>query len=216
MPNLIQDYQRLTNEAIVEVTGASDALIMATLYEVFHEWFTETNSWLERITIPIVAGTTEYDLIPVEGGEFVQVINIVDTNNSPQPIISDVVGHITLRDTPNSAATWTATVAKTIGIPVDRDGKPEVPEWTISRWFPYIKAGLIGTLFMQPKKPYSNPQLGQYNLKKFRNGLGIAKSAALHGHSYGKNAWMYPQAWRTRGQQSGGSGGNDRSFGSAP
>jgi hypothetical protein len=134
MPQLVQDYQRLINQAVVELPGATDAGIRQALFEVFHTFFTETNSWQETITVAVLAGVTEYNLVIAEGGEFVRLLSLVDTNDIGQPAVTDMVGVLTLRDTPNTAATFTATIAKTIGVPVDREGKPEIPEWVVARW----------------------------------------------------------------------------------
>lgn len=211
MPNLTQDYERLVNQAIVELPGASDAGIRQALFEVFHEFFNETLCWRESVSVSIVAGTVTYNLTLAEGGEFIMLISLVNSNNSPQAAVSDLVGTITLRNTPISAGTFTAVVAKTIGIPVDREGKPMIPEWTISRFEPIIIAGLLGRLMMQPKKPYSDTSKATYHLKRFRNQMGNVKSAVLHGNLQGANTWRYPQAFATRGQRS--VSGTDQSFG---
>lgn len=212
MPNLTQDYERLINQAIVELPGASDAGIRQALYEIMHEFFTETDVWQEEISVSVVADTVDYTLTIAEGGEFVRLLALVNSAGAGQPAISDMVGNITLRDTPSAAATWTATISKTIGIPVDREGKPLIPNWVISRWEPVISAGLIGRMMMQNKKPYSDKIGAQYWLRRFRNGLGNVKSAILHGNLKGANTWSYPRGFAmTRGSQR--SGGTDTSFG---
>lgn len=214
MPQLVHDYARLINQAIVEVYGATDAGIRQALYEVLHEFFQETNAWQECISVAITAGTTTYTLLPIEGGEFVRLMALLDSNQSGIAAVTDMVGTITLRDTPANSATYTATIAKTIGIPVDRDGKPEIPDWTISRFYPIVMSGLLSHLYMQPKKPYTNPTLGSYHGKKFMNGLGKVKSAVIHGNLQGAQTWRFPSAWQnSASSQRFGSGGTDQSFG---
>lgn len=214
MPNLVHDYARLINQAIVELPGATDAGIRQMLFEVFHEFFTETDSWQEEISVSILVDTkTPYRLVIAEGGEFVRLLGIVNTRGTSQPAVADMVGVVTLRDTPSVADTWTATVSKTVGIPVDRAGAPLVPDWVVSRWEPELIAGLLGRMMMQSKKPFSNMALAKYHLQRFRNGLGRVKSAVLHGNLKGANTWRYPTAFSTRSQRSG-IGGTDTSFGS--
>lgn len=214
MPQAVQDTNRLLNDATVQVVGATDAGLRQALFGVMHEFFTRTNSWQENINISIVANSKgPYRLVIAEGGEFHQLLALVNTKSSAQPAVADMSGNITLRDTPNSADTWTAQIAKTIGTPIDRDGKPQFPDWVIARFYPCVLAGLMGNMFMQPKKPYTNPTMGAYELKKFRNLLGEVKSAVIHGNLYSANTWRYPTAFATRSQRSG-SGGTDNSFGS--
>lgn len=214
MPQIVLDYARLINQAIVELPGASDQGIRQALFEVFHEFFTTTNSWQETITVSIVANTVAYSLVIAESGEFVRLLDLLDTNGTPQPAISDMVGNITLRDIPSAAATWSAIISKTVGSPLERDGKPQIPDWTVSRWEPVLSAGLLGRMMMQSRKPFSNQPLGRYWLQKFRNGMGEVKSAVIHGGLYGANTWSYPRGFRMqRASQRFGSGGTDQSFG---
>jgi hypothetical protein len=214
MPQLVQDYQRLINQAVVELPGATDAGIRQALFEVFHTFFTETNSWQETITVAVLAGVTEYNLVIAEGGEFVRLLSLVDTNDIGQPAVTDMVGVLTLRDTPNTAATFTATIAKTIGVPVDREGKPEIPEWVVARWEPVLSAGLLSRMMIQNKKPYSDKIGATFWGRRFLNGLGSVKSAVLHGNLQGANTWSYPRGFAmSRTSQRMGSGGTDTSFG---
>lgn len=211
MPNLTQDYANFINQAIVELPSASDAGIRQALFEVMHEFFEETLAWQETISVPIVANTTTYTLVPAEAGEFLQVISLLNTKNTPQPFSADLVGVITLRDTPNSADTWSATIAKTVGLPLGKDGTPIIPEWTISRWRTVLSAGLFGRLMMQSRKPYTNPTTGQYWLRRFRNRMGNVKSALAHGNQFGANRWRFPGSYSTRTQRGG--NGSDQAFG---
>lgn len=212
MSTLVQDYSRLVNQAIVECPGSSDAGIRAVLFDVFHEFFEETNCWQETITVPIVAATITYSLVCAQGGLFVRGLAARDTNNLPQSVTFDMEGLMTLRDTPNTATTWTVTVAKTVSTPLDRAGKPEIPAWIVGRFHSTVLAGLLGRLFMQPAKPYTNPGMGRYWLAKYRNNLGKVKSAVLHGNAFNANNWQFPQTFQTRNQKSG-AGGSDTSFG---
>jgi hypothetical protein len=182
------------------------------LFEVLHEFFEKTNAWQESITVRIVADrTTPYRLTVAEGGVFVRLMALLDADNVPQPAVTDMEGTMTLRDTPNSAATWTAVVAKTISIPVDREGKPQIPEWTIARWYPTIMAGLNGHMMMQNKKPYSDGITGRRHRQRFLNDLGQVRTAVMHGNLHDAQNWRFPQGFVTGSQSS--RGGTDRSFG---
>lgn len=211
MPQPTQDLARFVNQLIVELPGTTDAGIRQAMFEVFHEFFDNTNAWQETIDVPIVANTTVYTLTPVETGEFVRLLGLVNSAGSAQPAVADMVGILTLRDTPNAADTWTATVAKTISSTLDSDGEPVIPEWPIARFAPCLSAGVRGVMMMQAKKPYTNPALGKYHLQRYRNFMGAVKSAVIHGNTYGANTWRFPASFATHSQRTG--NGTDTSFG---
>jgi hypothetical protein len=212
MPSFKHDYDRLVNKARVELPGVSDAGIKQALFDVFHEFFTETSVWKEDIEVPIVVGTTAYDLFPEEPGEIVRLFTVTNENNTEQPaILSDDFSQVIIAYPVNVDQTYTVTVVKTVGLPITRDAMPEVPEWVLARWSTAIFDGLLGNLMMQKSKPYSDGQLAMYHLRRFRNALTVARAAGLRRNTFGKNVWAYPQNFRVRGQKSG-SSGNDRSF----
>lgn len=211
MPNFKHDYERLINQARVELPGASDAGIKQALFNVFHEFFTETSVWKEDVEVAIVVDTTEYDLNSEEPGEIVRLFSVVNGNGTEQAAtLSDDFTQVVLYHPVNVAQTYTVTVVKTVGLPITRDAMPEVPEWVLARWSPSFLDGLLGNMMMQKGKPYSDGQLAMYHLRRFRNALTVARSAGLRRNTFGKNVWVYPQSFSTRGQKS---GGNDASFG---
>lgn len=212
MPNLTQDYARFINELRVELPGATDAGIYQAMFNVFHEFFETTNAWQENINIAMVADETVYQLTVAEGGEFKRVIGIVNENSSPAGAFKcDLTGLVTFKNAPNTTAVWVARVAKTVGTPVDRDGKPQVPDFTFAQFYTGLIAGVLGRLMLQPKKPYSNPSLARVHWARFRNLMGDVRSAVIKGNVYDAQAWAFPQF--ARGSQRT-SHGTDTSFGS--
>lgn len=203
MPSFKHDYARLQNLARVELAGASDAGILQALFEVLHEFFDTTNIWREDITVPIVTGTQEYTITSDQPGWFVRLLVVRDAGGVAQPVIMQEIGILTLRDPPGSDATWTATLAKTVDLPITRDALPEIPDWVLARWSPVILAGLKGHMMATTAKPYSDAKAAVFFEQKFRAGMVKAKAAAVHANTYGVNAWRYPQGFRVRGQRGG-------------
>lgn len=212
MPNLTQDYARFINELRVVLPGTSDPGIYQACFGVFHEFFETTNAWQEDINVAVVADETTYQLTVAEGGEFKRVLGLVNENGSPVGAFKcSLTGLVTLRNAPNAAAVWVATVSKTVGTPVDRDGKPMVPEWTFSQFYQCLIAGVLGRLMLQPRKPYSNLNSGRMEWARFRNLMGEAKQAVAKGNLFDAQSWRFPNAFATRSQRT--RGGSDTSFG---
>jgi hypothetical protein len=196
MPSYLHDYSRLINQVTVELPGSSDQGIRQALFNVFHEFFTDTNVWMEDISLSVDPDTTEYDLFSPEPGEIVRVMWVMDSGGGQQLASLSADSVLTIANAPNSADTWVVTVSKTVGSPIDREGSPEVPEWVIARWLPALKAGLMGNMMLQPSKPYSNMQLAQYHLRLFGNGKIEARTTVQHSNMFGVNSWAYPQSFR--------------------
>lgn len=203
MPSFKHDYARLTNLARVELPGTTDAGIMQALFEVLHEFFDTTNLWREDITVPIITGTQSYTVTSPSPGEFVRLWQVVDAGGIIQSVVMPDSGVLALRDPPGASATWTATLVKTVGLPITRDAQPEIPDWVLARWAPVILAGVKGHMMATTGKPYSDPAAASYFERKFRQGMIKARTAVTHANTFGVNAWAYPQAFRVRGQRGG-------------
>lgn len=213
MPNLTQDYSRFINELRVLLPGASDAGIYQAMFGVFHEFFETTNCWQEDINFAVVTDETVYQLVVAEGGELKRIMGIVtDAGHPTGAFKSNLTGMVTFKNSPSAAGVWVATVAKTIGTPVDRDGKPQVPEFTFAQFYQCLLAGVLGALCLQPKKPYTNPTLGRMQWGRFRNLMGDVKSAVAKGNIYDAQAWAFPQSFRSHTQRSSSRGGGDQRF----
>lgn len=213
MPNLTQDYARFINELRVELPGASDAGIYLALFGVFHEFFETTNCWQEDVNFSVVTDETVYQLTIAEGGEFKRILAIVTDAGHPTGAYKcNLTGLVTFQNSPSAAAVWVATVAKTVGTPVDRDGKPQVPDFTFSQFYQCLIAGALGRLMLQPKKPYTNPNMGRAHWGRFRNLMGDVKQAVLKGNVFDAQAWAFPQSFRSHTQRSSSRGGGDQRF----
>lgn len=203
MPSFKHDIERFLNLARVKLPGSTDAAIKQELFDTLHEWFSETAMWTEDITIAILANQGDYQLNCQEPGEIVTLGGAINKNGDAQPVDMPSIGVMHLRDIPSNADTWTARVIKVPGSNLSRWGVPEIPEWVLPKWGPYILDGLLGRMMGQINKPYTNERMALYHLRRFRGSITIGRAAALRANTYGVNAWAYPQAFRSRGQRGG-------------
>jgi hypothetical protein len=99
---------------------------------------------------------------------------------------------------PGNNDVWIATLALSVADPVDGRGIPsDMPDWIIDKYFDYIAQGIAGKLMLSPNKPYSSPKLAEYNMRKFHEGVGLARTENRHLFAYGSQRWMYPQTFGT-------------------
>lgn len=83
--------------------------------------------------------------------------------------------------------TFTVVVAKT----TCRDATKLPPE-VATTWYEPIFDGVLGKLYAMPKKPWSNPQLSMYHLRRFRNGMAAARDAQRHNFTSAETTIKFP------------------------
>lgn len=205
------DLNQLLNNVAVKLPGASQAMIKSELYDVLREFFLDSSCWLQDIDVLVVPDTVDYDLVP-DGGQIIRLAGVVDENGIPQPAIMPEVGRIKFRNAYTDNHTFVATVVKSVAQPVGESGIPAFPDFVLTVWGYYILDGILGKMMNQIAKSYSNPKQAIYHLARFRDGISMARTAALRRNSFGTQAWGYPQSFKTRGQKGGVSVGNDTRF----
>ena len=133
--------------------------------------------------IPNQSTQNPYPRVPREGGLL--------TAGTKCPILRIVWN-------PGSNDVWIATLALSVADPVDGRGLPtEMPDWIIEKYFDYIAQGVSAKLMISPNKPYSSPKLAEYNMRKFHEGVGLARTENRHMFAYSGQRWIFPQNFGT-------------------
>lgn len=209
----------LTSRCQVELTGSSLNGIKLVFFEVLHEFFDVSSAWLEDIPFTTAPNTQNYPLVPLQTplGQIIRLAGVIDAKGIPQPSMMPTIGTVTLRDVPNTASPFTATVIKDVVLPCDGDnGIPAFPAVFAQRYYPGLLAGVLGKMMAQPSKPYTNDVKSVYQLRRFEGVMTQARVAAIRRNTYGTNSWAYPQQFSVGGQRGGTSTGTDQSFGGTP
>lgn len=212
----------LYDRARVELAGASDAMIRLTMFDVFHEFFNDSSLWIEVIPGQLMPGQKFYYMVPGQvqstgdpfpEGRIIGLAGVIDFNHFPVPASMPEPPILSVRFQQSNAVSVYVAVIKTVKIPHDGNGIPDVPHWLVNTYGPWLLAGIKGKLQFQDDKPYSNPKLGQLNYQFFRQGVNIGRVRAMRANSIGGQAWMYPQQFKTASQFGWAvSVGNDRFF----
>lgn len=209
-----QDIDQVMGSLRTLLPGASEAGLKIELYNVFKEFFDETSSWTETLTMNSVADTDTYMLVPTSG-QIVRLAGVVDENDLPLPAVVDSIGvlnaTIKFRNPFTAVQEFRAYVIKTVALPTDKEDFPIVPDWAIPLWSTGIIDGVLGRMMAQPAKSYSNPSQARYHLGRFQDALAKAMTAMTRRHTVGTQAWRFPSF--AKGSQRNGTGRTDRSFG---
>lgn len=199
----------LYDRARIELVGASDTMIRAMMYDTMQEFFNDSSIWLEVIPGLLYPGVRFYYLEPgnvqslgdaFPHGTIIRLAGVKMTNlyfNVPASMQQPPI--LELQHTQsNEVSVWTAVI-KNVSIP-HNDELVRFPHWIVDSYERYILAGIKGRLQLQSDRPYSDPKMGAINYQQFRQGVNMARVAALRRNTYGGQAWAYPQQFRTQSQ----------------
>lgn len=208
-----QDLDQLMAAVRVRLPGHSDAGIKVELYSALKEFFNESSSWTEAVTMSSVEDVDTYTVTP-SGGQIVRLAGVTGEDGLPLPAVIDSIGvldaTVRFRNAFTAVQLFTAYVVKTVALPKDNEDFPVMPDWLLPLWGEGIQDGVLGRMMSQPAKSYTNLTQAKYHLAKFLDAIQIANVATVRRHTFGTQAWQFPSF--ARGNQRGHSGG-DRSFG---
>jgi len=206
-----QDLDHLLDQARTILSGSSDAALKSQLFDVFHEFFNDSNAWVETISVPIVPDVVDYNIEP-NGGQIIRLAGVLDVNQGTVSALMPEVGVLRLMNPVNLGQTFSVVVVKNVKFPVDKNSIPEVPDWVLPLFGRYILSGLLGKMKGQPNRTYSDKQGSVFDLAQFKDGIAMAKVAVFRRNTIGAQAWGFPQTFRSRNQRGGVSVGNPVPF----
>ena len=216
-----RDFERVMSQARVLLPGVSDAGLKGTLFDIMDEFCDVSNCWIEWIQLKISTQTQMYQIYPQHGGMINRLITALDSNqvvlpaalsfgDSPASFTGQPHSYVdppgvvfSLTFPQNTSYTANILVSKKIILPNSKDDIPDGPPWLLPKYGRYVQEGLIGTMMTQPGKGYSSATGAIYHLKKFRDGMAMAKTETMRANLFGGQSWSYPRQYRTNSQRGG-------------
>ena len=192
------DFNRLMDQLRIRLPGALDGTLQLELFSVMNEFFQNSNCWSEDIPMRVTPSRTTYEIVSTTPSLINRLLDVKTSSGvviaarMPQP------GTIELFNAPSQDDVYTVQVALTITDPVDREGYPEFPDWFLAKYGNDILDGVLGRMMSQLAKPYSQPQLAQYHMRRFTQAVNRAGVEALHGHVFRGQYWKFPQTFARR------------------
>ena len=214
----IRDFERLMNQARVQLPGSSDAGVKGVMFDIIDEFFDVSNSWTEWLSLAIMPGAQIYAIYPKYGGMINRLVTALDSNQVVLPAgisfgdapASNATVHVdppgvvlSLTFPQNTSYSASVLVTKKTIMPTGADDIPDAPSWLFPLYARYILEGTVGTLMMQKGKSYTDFNNAPFHLKKFRDGMAMAKTATMRSGIFGGQSWGYPRLFRTNSQRGG-------------
>lgn len=183
---------RIMDSARSRLPGAVDNNIYHELQYVLDDFFKNSGCWREKIEVPVLADTLEYEIEPVQlPGRIYSLINFTNGNNTPYgAVLND--GNILTLVKAIDAGTYYAWVNVTVTGRLNDEDYPRFPQWVADRYSDEIADGVASRLMAQPAKPYSSPQHSAYYGRRFRAGWQSAKIEVSRQNLVGNQNWLYP------------------------
>lgn len=181
---------RLMQNIRTNLPGALDTAIQNELYNTVSEFLDGSDVWREDLNFKTKSGTASYELYTAEA-EVLRLLSLVNADGVPVQATMMEPATVLLNTTPSQVQTFTATVSYKQN-QTDTNGYPEFPDWIALKYELTLLSGVLGRMMTQPAKPYTNPALSTFHLRKFRSGMAKAKAQASHKNLYDGQAWVFP------------------------
>lgn len=189
------DFNRLMDQLRIRLPGALDGTLQLELFSVMNEFFQNSSCWTEDIAFEVRPSEKTYYIFPVANAAINRLMSLSSASGLAVVAQMPEPGTIELYNAPSQVETYTANVALTVTDPVDREGFPEFPDWFLSKYGNDILDGVLGHMMSQLAKPYSQPQLAQYHLRRFAQATNRAGVEAIHGNVYRGQRWSFPRTF---------------------
>lgn len=205
-------------ELRTRLPGISEGQLKLELSSTLREFFTKSGMWMEELApINVIADKDLYKLVFPQA----KVMGVHNVSIEGTPItLTDRMPSFTgsSTSTPRMAYMLEHDLLQLFPMPnVDiikglrvrarlnpGHGMCKVPVEAVSHFFDEIMDGVLGRLYSQPGKPYTNLIQSQYHLKRFRDGMAMARDMARRRYSTAASSWSFPQGWSTHGGRRGG------------
>lgn len=201
-----QPWERLYSDVKIDVPGVTDAVFKQKLFQCVKDFLEQTNIWIEQVPITGEPNVHEYPVTLEGKGTPYRLMMLYNPDisppNYPRWIQGGVgmspPGVISVPYAPSTEVQWVAIIAKSIVDPSDAEGYPELDDdyaWIIDRYRMAFYYGTLARIEAQPAKPYSNPNLAATHNRLYITERGKARTDVLKHHTYGAQAWVFPQGY---------------------
>lgn len=199
----------LTNwlkDLLPHTPGIVRAVAKREVIKAAREFFRDSTAWREVVQSAYFAdGAYALTAVPQNADAEVLRVLSVEANGTPLTLKSErptgerqdgtptnwyPTGPDTFEVWPTPDQYDDEILVRVVLIPTDT--ATTLPDIASRSYFDGILDGALGRVYGHPAKPYSNPTLAEYHLRRFRNAIAKAKGEVQQGGAAGQN-WVYPK-----------------------
>lgn len=201
------------NEILPRLSGATDAMVQEEIKRTITNFCRESTAWRDMIyALNVDINDREVELQVADGtralvigvlrvyrssGQISQLSHAPSENASSTPM-----GFTVRPDNPSVIVLSTIPTESLVGEldayvycePVD--STTYLPPVILRDFWEHIFDGALGRMYSHPSRPYSDPPMAQYHLKRYRQGTRIARAQANRGFTGNAQNWTFPSFGR--------------------
>lgn len=209
----------ILDELLVELAGATVNAVKLACRDALREFLTESAAWrIELEPFTVKANKEIYYLdppfansqilyihgmsrrlgdrwVPMGLGADVDFESTGSTAGATMPLycrgFADTPGKVAMR--PILTADAVRAVRPTVSLIFRDPWDGQIPLFIMRYWREVIKNGTLGRMMQQQDKPYSNPVMGQYHLRRFRSGIARAREMAKRQYTEADHTFTFPR-----------------------
>lgn len=186
--------------------GAVRGVAKREFINTAREFYRQSGAWREVIESTFFADDTyQYTVLPeATNGEVIQILSVevngqLLTAKSERPLgdRGDGTPLYWFPTGPNTVEIWPTPElyddeVRIRAILIPTDTADTLPDFSYSKHYDALLDGVLGRLYGHPAKPYSNPVLAEYHLRRFRDAIATAAAEQKQGGFAGQN-WQFPR-----------------------
>jgi hypothetical protein len=194
---------RIFDTARLRLPGATDGVMQLEFMNMVQDFCITTSAWVDATDVKLEPQVNLYDLVPPDANGDIKRIMYVENldREAPQwtaPAWMPVPGVMQIGFIPQAEQDIVVYVALQPNELGCKQSIPAVPDWLFTDYTQTLTDGLISNMLVQPAKPYSNPQMGQFYLKRYISGKSTARIQAENGRRMSGQRWTFPQGFAVR------------------
>lgn len=191
------EEDRLIQNLRMQLPGALDDIIKFELFNVYDEFFKNTNVWTEDVTFVTVEGRQDYIVENSAQTRVHRLDGVYSEDLTTQyPATMVEPGLVVLTNEVTAEVTLVARLICTVLDPANEDtGLPTIPEALLKNHYLCFVHGCLSRMMNQPAKPYSNERLAVYHGRKFRDMMAIARGDQRRANMMDGQRWRFPRGF---------------------
>ena len=203
---MTQAFNKWLKPALPHLPGAIRSVVRGELAAAVREFYEQSAALRETVDRDVVGAVSSYAVIPDTTNATTVRLLSVAFNGTPLGILPRRPDRV--RDPTNHPLGWYRSGVNVVNLwptPVDalEDGlavyltyRPDtssdtLPDISFEEHFDALFDGMIGRMYRHPTKPYTNLQLADFHLKRFRKAIAEAKGQANKGGVPGGVGWTF-------------------------
>lgn len=192
------------------LTGAVPDMVKTEVTNTLRDFFVRSTVWRADLFLFVTKGVALYDLKGLVAGGKPAFVHEVYYDERPLQPVADIPWDRNVTADPRQYWSPEPGLLRLSPIPQRTEDDKlrlsmslqpsgcQVPEYIKDQFFEGILSGAVAKLYMHPRRPYSNPSLGERNRLSYERQIVRARSIRNTRFTSAAHSFRYPRGWSPR------------------